>query len=127
YRQDMPNYIGLQAELLLWERLWKGRDNREVIPDTLRLHWRILTDAYVNIYFMLKILITLPISSASCERSISSLRNLKTYLRSTMTEDRLNGLALMYTHKDMDLDLDRIIDLFAQLHPRRMRMANILT
>ncbi|CAH3167123.1 unnamed protein product [Pocillopora meandrina] len=83
-------------------------------------------DAYVNIYSMLKVLITIPISSASCERSISSLRNLKNYLRNTMTQDRLNGLALMHAHRDMDFDLERIIDLFAELHPRRMRMANIL-
>lgn len=128
YRQDIPNYAGLQAELLLWERLWKGRDNRgDIIPDSLEATLKdIDKDAYVNIYSMLKVLITIPISSASCERSISSLRNLKNYLRNTMTQDRLNGLALMHAHRDMDFDLERIIDLFAELHPRRMRMANIL-
>lgn len=127
YRQDIPNYAGLQAELLLWERLWKGRDNRgDIIPDSLEATLKdIDKDAYVNIYSMLKVLITIPISSASCERSISSLRNLKNYLRNTMTQDRLNGLALMHAHRDMDFDLERIIDLFAELHPRRMRMANI--
>lgn len=43
-----------------------------------------------------------------------------------MGEERLNGLALMHAHRDIALDLDEIIDLFASLHPRRMRMANIL-
>ena len=43
-----------------------------------------------------------------------------------MVQDRLNGLALMYTHKEMELDLEQIIDLFANLHPSRMRMENIL-
>ncbi|XP_066029066.1 52 kDa repressor of the inhibitor of the protein kinase-like [Pocillopora verrucosa] len=128
FRQDIPNYAGLQAELLLWERLWKGRDNRgDIIPDSLEATLKdIDKDAYVNIYSMLKVLITIPISSASCERSISSLRNLKNYLRNTMTQDRLNGMALMHAHRDMDFDLECIIDLFAELHPRRMRMANIL-
>ena len=64
--------------------------------------------------------------AGSCERSISSLRNLKNYLRNTMTQDRLHRLALMHAHRDMDFDLDRIIDLFAEIHPRRMRMGNIL-
>lgn len=80
----------------------------------------------MNVYTILQILITIPISSASCERSISTLRNLKTYLRNAMVQDRLNGLALMYTHREMKLDLEQIIDLFANLHPRRMRMENIL-
>ena len=62
----------------------------------------------------------------TCERSISCLRYLKNYLRGTMGEERLNGLAIMHAHRDIPLDLDEIIDLFASLHPRRMRMANIL-
>ncbi|PFX15098.1 52 kDa repressor of the inhibitor of the protein kinase [Stylophora pistillata] len=98
---------------------WKGMDHRgDVIPDSLEATLEdIDKDAYVNIYFILKVLITIPISSTPCERSISSLRNLKNYLRNTMTQDRLNGLALMHAHSDMDFDLDRIIDLFAEIHP----------
>nr|XP_058960863.1 52 kDa repressor of the inhibitor of the protein kinase-like isoform X2 [Pocillopora verrucosa] len=107
YRQDIPNYAGLQAELLLWERLWKGRDNRgDIIPDSLEATLKdIDKDAYVNIYSMLKVLITIPISPASCERSISSLRNLKNYLRNTMTQDRLNGLALMHARGFLTLNV----------------------
>ncbi|XP_067029975.1 52 kDa repressor of the inhibitor of the protein kinase-like [Acropora muricata] len=128
YRQDIPNQAGLPAELLLWERMWKEkRDRMEDIPDSIGATLeQIDKDAYVNIYTMLQILITIPFSSASCERSISALRNLKTYLRNTMVQDRLNGLALMHAHREMELDLEKIVDLFANLHPRRMRMENIL-
>ena len=128
YGQDIPNYAGLPAELLLWERMWKTKsDRREDIPDSIdAILEQIEKGAYVNIYTILQILITIPISSASCERSISTLRNLKTYLRNTMVQDRLNGLALMHSHREMELDLEQIIDLFANLHPRRMRMENIL-
>ena len=128
YRQDIPNYAGLPAELLLRERMWKEKkDRREDVPDSIGATLeQIDKDAYVNIYTMLQILITIPISSASCERSISTLRNLKTYLRNTMVQDRLNGLALMQAHREMELDLEKIVDLFANLHPRRMRMENIL-
>ena len=108
--------------------MWKGKkDRREDIPDSIDATLeQIDKDAYVNIYTILQILITIPILSASCERSISTLRNLKTYLRNTMVQDRLNGLALMHAHREMELDLEKIIDLFATLHPRRMRMENIL-
>ena len=43
-----------------------------------------------------------------------------------MVQDRLNRLALMHAHIDMELDLEKIIDLFANLHPRRMKMQNML-
>ena len=36
YRQDIPNYAGLPAKLLLWERTWKGKkDRREDILDSI--------------------------------------------------------------------------------------------
>ena len=102
-------------------------DRREDIPDSIDATLeQIDKDVYVNISTIFQILITIPMSSASCERSISTLRNLKTYLRTTMVQNRLNGLALMHAHREMELDLEQIIDLFANLHPRRMRMENVL-
>ena len=44
-----------------------------------------------------------------------------------MVQHRLTGLALMYAHKEMELDLAKIIDFFPHLHPRRMRLENILS
>ena len=41
---------------------------------------------YPNIYNILKVLLTMPVSTATVERSFSSLRRLKTYLRSTMID-----------------------------------------
>ena len=44
-----------------------------------------------------------------------------------MVQDRMNGLTLMHVHKEMELDLirPRIVYLFAELHPRGMRMENV--
>ena len=54
-----------------------------------------------NIYTLLLILATLPVSTCSCERSFSSLRRLKNYLRNTTAETRMNRLALLYIHCDL--------------------------
>jgi len=47
----------------------------------------------------LKIAMTFGVTSASAERSFSSLRRIKTYLRSTMTQERLNHLAMLYVER----------------------------
>ena len=50
------------------------------------------------------------------------LRRLKTYLRATMKEERLNGLALGHIYKDEELDVEEIIRIFAQAKPRKMAL-----
>lgn len=128
YSQDIPNIAGLSVELDLWQRLWnEKKEKAEEIPEKISSTIKIVDPvAFPNIFTILQIVATIPVTSCSCERSISSLRNLKNYLRSTMGEERLNGLALMHTHREMELNLEEIIDLFATRHPRRMKMVNIL-
>lgn len=84
-------------------------------------------DLFPNMYILMKILCTLPVTSCECERSISALRQLKSYMRTTMKEDRLNGLALLHVHNDLEINIERVIDIFAQKHPRRLTcsLANI--
>ena len=38
--------------------------------------------------------------------------SIKDFMRSTMSEDRLTGLALMHIHSDIDINLDEIINVF---------------
>ena len=59
-------------------------------------------------------------------RSISTLRRQKTYLLSKMAQDQLNGLAAMLIDRDIDLDYKAIISDFANKHPRKMVLKNIL-
>jgi len=68
---------------------------------------------YPNIAVLLRIFATIPVTTATAKRSFRALRLLKTYLRATMHEDRLNGLALMAIHKDICFKYDDVID---QLH-----------
>ncbi|XP_071705365.1 uncharacterized protein [Rutidosis leptorrhynchoides] len=52
-------------------------------------------DIFPNVLLAYKILLTVPVTVASAERSYSKLKLLKNYLRSTMTQERLNGLAII--------------------------------
>jgi len=53
-----------------------------------------MISSYPNLSTLYKIYYTLPISSATAERSFSRLKLIKTYLRSTIAEDRLSNLAV---------------------------------
>ena len=79
-------------------------------------------DCFPNTSIAYRILLTIPITVASAERSFSKLKLLKSYLRSTMTQERLNGLALMTIESNI---LDKIvykdvIEKFVSSNIRRM-------
>ena len=49
---------------------------------------------------LLRIYFSVPVTSATAERSFSCLKRIKTYLRSTMTDNRLNNLFLLHIHSE---------------------------
>ena len=51
---------------------------------------------YPAIYSIISILLTMPVSSTTSERSFSPMRRMKFYLRSTIGEERLPNLSLMH-------------------------------
>jgi hypothetical protein len=68
-----------------------------------------------------EVILIVPLSNASAERSFSCLRRIKTYLRSTMRIDRLNHLSLLavYREEAQHLILDEILKTFISNKPER--------
>ena len=77
-------------------------------------------DPYPNIYTLIVILMVMPVSTVTAERSFSAMRRLKNYLSLTTTTERLSGLSLMYVHKDKPLDAAIIVQPFSQEKNRRL-------
>ena len=77
---------------------------------------------YPNINRLLRLACTLPVTSCSVERSNSVLRRLNTYLRASMGEERLTNLALLHVNYGVRYDYEKLVDLFAAKHPRRMEL-----
>ena len=71
---------------------------------------------------LLRILLVNPASSCSAERSFSSLRRLKTWLRSTMTQKRLNSVALCHIHQEIldTIDTGKIAQKFISRSQQRV-------
>jgi len=62
---------------------------------------------FPTIHFLLKVLATLPVSTATAERTFSTLKRLKTYWRNATGQDRQTGLALMSVHRDIDVNVQQ--------------------
>ena len=54
------------------------------------------------------------------------LRRLHNFMQAAMTQNRLTSLALMHIHYDFHINIDEIVDIFAELHPRRMQLSSVL-
>ena len=120
YKTDLSSEHALNSELGLWKEWWKLKGE---IPDTAQQTIRLMDrNLFPNIITVLKILCTLPITTYECERSVSALRRLKTYSQTTMAQDRLNGLALMHIHYELDIKVDKVLDMFIRKHPRRLTL-----
>ena len=65
------------------------------------------TKAMLNkVHRLLRIYLTVPMTTATAERTFSTLRCLKNYLHSTMTQKQLNNLIILHTHKDRTDNLE---------------------
>ena len=126
YTKGMVCIHSCDAELDLWETLW-FKENITAYPGTVQgTLSNMMTGMFPNIHRVLILLRVSPVTTCSCERSISEQRRLKTYLRSTMVQDRYNALALMQIHYGMDIDHHDVLDRLNRKYPKRLLMVNVL-
>ncbi|XP_050544243.1 uncharacterized protein LOC126907178 [Daktulosphaira vitifoliae] len=80
--------------------------------------------AFFELYLLFTIAIIIPPSSAGVERTFSSLRQIKTFMRSKMINTRLSDLAVLSIEKNIskNLDLEFIVDKFSAAHHNRRIM-----
>ena len=126
YTKDMVCIHSCDAELDLWATLW-FKENITSYPGTVQgTLSNKMTGMFPNIHRVLILLGVSPVTTCSCERSISVQRRLKTYLRSTMVQDRYNALALIQIHYGMDIDHHDVLDRLNRKYPKRLLMVNVL-
>ena len=80
----------IEMETVLAKRALKDKDITS-ISDVIHEVYQ-LKAAFASLLKLLQITQTIAVSTAECERSFSALKRIKTYLRSTMSNDRLSNL-----------------------------------
>ncbi|XP_024984170.1 zinc finger MYM-type protein 1-like [Cynara cardunculus var. scolymus] len=78
-------------------------------------------DVFPHVLLAYRILLTVPVTVASAERSFSKLKVLKSYLRSTMSREKLNELAILSLENKFlaNISYDEVIDIFASKNTSR--------
>lgn len=88
------------------------------------IHKYSLQDVYPNMEVALRIFLTMPVSTATCERSFSKLKIIKNYLRSSMYQERLSNLAILSIEHEIAIKIDytSIIEEFANKKARKVNI-----
>ena len=71
-----------------------------------------IPEFYSRIAVTVKTLLTYPVSTCTAERSFSSIKGLKTPLRSAMPDARLSSLSIIHIQKHKEIDLNEFIFVF---------------
>jgi len=98
------------TELKMWKNVLNRIEKEKKPKKTIEFLKFCDENLFPNVYKLLKIVCILPVTTCTSERSFSSLRRLKTYLRSTMAENRLNGLAMLSIHREELLTPEEVIE-----------------
>lgn len=125
YRQDLLNNDAIiQGEWELWQTKWrKSQEEKKIVPSTAIEALRHCdVNFFPNLHTLLQILATLAISTATVERSFSTLKRLKIYLRNSTGQTRLTGLALMSIHRELHVDDDILLNKFLTKKNRRIQL-----
>ena len=102
YSEDLHKYR-LTVQLYRHFHNEKLKDTKltvslSVIVDFLKTLSLSAREMFSEIVTLVKILLVIPATNASSERTFSALRRIKTYLRTTMTQARLNHLMILHIH-----------------------------
>jgi len=92
---------------------------KEVNFENIKNHLK--QEIFPNLYKIMQVAITLPVSSATCERSFSTMRRINTYVRANITQDRFTNLAILNIEKDIIVDTEIILNTFAK-SDRRLQL-----
>ncbi|XP_011409418.1 PREDICTED: 52 kDa repressor of the inhibitor of the protein kinase-like [Amphimedon queenslandica] len=124
----MPFPHSLSGELARWKLMWIEHTDTgdNILPSNfLQSLGACDSQSLPNVYHLLDIGCTLPITSSEAERTFSLLRCLKTYTRSTLNEEHFSDLAVIAMHYAQRIPVSDIIQAFIQQQPRRIYQRSV--
>ena len=122
----MPNPDVIDLEVKLWKRKWSEVEKEDCPASLAKAIKHCDKLKFPNVFTLIKIGGTLSVTSAECERSFSTMRRLRTWLRSTMKSDRLSSLAIMNIRRNVEVDYKEVAKLGFTLYPRKIEESSLI-
>ena len=125
-KYPLLNKNKLRTELSV---LYEREDLRDIVGAVSWLNFFVnnnLEEVFQEVVTLLRIIITIPMTTSEPERCFSSLNRVKTFLQNTMSQERLTALAMLSIEKKLlneckDFNT-RFIEKFAAKKNRRMEL-----
>lgn len=121
---------GTHSDILASDLFYELKILREALPKEVRRPIEVLDflqkveGCYPNSWIAYQVLLTIPVSVASAERSFSKLKLIKSYLRSSMSQERLSDLAILSIERALvrEVDFERLANDFVGKKGRRITL-----
>jgi hypothetical protein len=74
-------------------------------------------DGFPDLRQVLQLALTVPVANVAAERSFSCMRRVRSYVHSSMKEDRLSALSNINIETDLakKIEFDKMIDIFSRM------------
>ena len=126
FESVLPQLSDFEREIAVWKthvsELELDDDKKKSLQSICSIAMEHST-FYPNIHTVLSLLLTLPVGSCSCERSFSALKRLKTWCRSSMTNSRLDMLAMGYINRERTQSAEDVLRTWDLSGDRRIGLA----
>ena len=123
YSKDLEGLSAVENEWFQWRSLLKNlKVTHCSASEMLKLMLQNdFSTSFPNTYILLRHYLTLPVTNCTGERSFSHLKRIKSALRSTQAQERLNNLSLLNIKSDLlqKLDFSTVIDAFSSAKCRK--------
>ena len=103
YKTDLSEKRDLHNENLRWRTKWSHSTDKNQWLISQTLQQLANPDLYPNVVTIITLLLKMPVSTTTPERSFRMMRRVKTYLRSTMKTELLTALALMHVYRNIPI------------------------
>ena len=121
------NFVALQNELV---NIYSSEDKVRLCIELLAfIVDNDLQSVYEQTEKLLQLILSIPMSSATTERSMSTLKRIKTHLRNSMSNSRLSNLATISIEKKLSrkcsqdaIFKERVINIFSEMKARRLEL-----
>ncbi|CAI6375188.1 unnamed protein product [Macrosiphum euphorbiae] len=113
-------YASLKAEMTVAKNCL-GKDEGSETKNRISSYQKFIkVETFPNVYKLLNLALSIPITSASCGRSFSTMRRINTYIRSTMSHDRFSSLAIINIERDISnsINSDDILEIYSKENRR---------